>query len=173
MLLSSGLRTAPCGAPVARGPFLQSVQDVRLQERFDQRQHGAVGDLFLQARHQTVVRDRVEVALQVGVHHVDVARLEQLIDPTQGVFAAASRTKPVAVFREVALEDRLDHVHHRRLHHAIAHRGNAQRSRLVRARLGDVNASNRLRLIRAVPQLIREFPERFRKPLARIDRTVT
>ena len=38
----------------------------------------AVGDLLLQAGHQAVVRDRVEVALQVGVHHVDISGLQEL-----------------------------------------------------------------------------------------------
>ena len=113
------------------------------------------------------MRNRVEVAFQVGVHDVRVACLEQLIDPTQGVFAAASGPESVAVFREVALEDRLDHVHDRRLDDAVTHRGNAQRSRFVRARLGDVNATNRLRLVRARLDSIRQFPDRVREVVAR------
>ena len=100
MLLKSGLRTAPW-AHRRRGPFRQTVPDVRLQEGFNQRQHGAVGDLFLQEGHQAVVGNRVKVAFQVGVHDVDVTGLEKLIDPSQGVFAAAPRPEPVAVLREV------------------------------------------------------------------------
>src|SRR5512135_2697749 len=63
----------PLGRACRGVPSLQAVQDVRLQERFDQRQHRAVGDLPSQAPHQAVVRDRVEVAFQVGVNHVNIS----------------------------------------------------------------------------------------------------
>ncbi len=162
MLLSSGLSTAPCGAPLSGVHSDASVQDARLQKRFDQRQHAAVGDLFLQARQQTIVRNRVEIAFQIGVHDMHVAGLQQLIDSPQRVFATSSRAKSVAVFCEVTLEDRFDDVHNRRLHDPISHRRNAQRSRLRGARLGNVNASNRLRAVRVRLQRVRQLPEYFR-----------
>src|SRR5437016_5093908 len=68
------LRRASLGGP--RG---QTIKNARFQEGFDQRQHAAIGDSFFQASHQAVVRNRVEVAFQVGVHDVDVSRLQQLI----------------------------------------------------------------------------------------------
>jgi hypothetical protein len=99
--------------------------------------------------------------------------LDQFIHPPQRVLAAASRAEPAAVLREVPLEDRLDHVHDRRLHHAIPHRGDAQRSRLGRARLGDVHASDGLGNIRADLQRVRQLPGFFRElPLELSDRHV-
>ena len=55
--------------------------------------------------------------------------------PAAGVFAAATGAKPVALLREVALEDRLDHVDNRRLNHAVADGGYPQRTRLNRFRV--------------------------------------
>jgi site-specific DNA recombinase len=141
-----------------RRPLRAVFQDFRLQKRGDQLQHGAVGDLLLQSGHQAVVRNRVEVAFQVGVHDVNVAGLKQLFDPAQGVLASASRSESVAVFREVTLEDRLDDVHDRRLNHPIPHRGNAQGAGFGRSGLGDLDTSHGLRSIRAAAQHIGEFP---------------
>src|SRR5262245_39515954 len=89
-----------------------------------------------------------------------MSRLQQLIDPAQGVFAAATGAKPVALLREVALEDRLDHVDNRRLNHPVADCGDPQGPRLVGSWFWNVNTSDWLRLIRAVSQLIRDLPER-------------
>ena len=63
------------------------------------------------------------------------------------------------MLREVALEDRFDHVHHRRLNHPVPHRGDAQRPGLRRSRLGDVHASNGLGLVRSAAELVRQFPD--------------
>ena len=41
MLLSSGLSTAPCGAPAIGVPLLQAFQDLGLEECLDQLQHPA------------------------------------------------------------------------------------------------------------------------------------
>src|ERR1700719_2338536 len=79
------LRRAGLGSPGG-----QTVQDAGFQERFEQRQQAAVGNPFSQASHQTVVRDRVEVTLEVGVYDVDVSGLEQSIHPSQRIFTTAS-----------------------------------------------------------------------------------
>ena len=91
-------------------PFLQAVQNAGLQKGLDQPEHPPVRDAFPQPGHQPVVRDRVEVALQVGIHHVHVTLLQQVIHPPQCVFAAPSGPKAVAVLGEFLLEDRFDDV---------------------------------------------------------------
>ena len=94
MLLSSGLITAPCGVPCSGVHSWASFQHALLQERLDQRQHSAIRHLPGHQGQQPVLRDRVEVALQVGIDHMDVARLEQLVHPPQRVFAAPPGRKP-------------------------------------------------------------------------------
>ena len=70
----------------------------------------------------------------------------------------------VTVLRKIALENRLDHVHHRRLNHPVPHRGDAQRPGLRRSRFGDVRASYGLGLVRSAAELVRQFPEALRQP---------
>ncbi len=151
-----------------RRPLRRPFHDTRFQKAFDQPQHGAVGNLGFQSLHQSVVRDRVKIPFQVGIHYVDRAVLEELIHPPQGILAATSRPESVALLREVAFEDRLDDVDDRRLDHPVAHRGNAQGSRFGRARLGNRYPSNRLRSEPARFQGIREFPERVRESLLEV-----
>ena len=50
------------------------------------------------------MRDRVEVAFQIGVDDVRVTRFEQLVHSTQRVLASPAGAKAVAVFREFALQ---------------------------------------------------------------------
>jgi hypothetical protein len=89
-------------------PSLHVLHDVLPQEAFYQRQNASVADLFRYPRHQPVVRDRVEVALQVGVHHMGVTFLQQPVDLPQRVLAAAFRTEAVAAFPELRLKDRFN-----------------------------------------------------------------
>ena len=56
------------------------MQDVLLQEAADQFQHCAITDTFFHALHQTIMGNRVEVALQVGIYHKGISLLEQSID---------------------------------------------------------------------------------------------
>ena len=74
MLLSSGLMTAPWGEPRFWRPDLEVFHDALAPRTPEQLQHSAVGRLSRSTTlHELVVGDRVEVALQVGVHHVCVA----------------------------------------------------------------------------------------------------
>ena len=97
---------APLRRPLLGRPLLQAVQDALLEERLDQAQHAPVRHLLAHQGHQAVMRDRVEVAFQIGIDDVRVARLEQLVHSTQRVFTSPSGAKAVAVLREVVLEDR-------------------------------------------------------------------
>jgi len=66
----------------------------------------AIADPRPQPLHQLVVRDRVEVALQIGIHDIGVSGFKQFLHATQPVFAPPSGAKAVAVFGEFPLEDR-------------------------------------------------------------------
>src|SRR5437868_7849606 len=96
--------------------------------------------------------DRVEVALQIGVDNPCVAFLEQLFHSAECVFAAPSRTKAVALLREISLEDRLQHELCRRLNHPVAYRRDSQGSRLLRPRFGNVVTPDLLGTIIPTPQ---------------------
>jgi len=85
---------------------LHPLNDVRFQKEFDQRQRAAVGDLLLQAIHQSLVRNGVEIALQIGIHDVDVTGLNELVDSPQGIVAASPGTKSVAALGEAAASGR-------------------------------------------------------------------
>jgi site-specific DNA recombinase len=63
-----------------RGPSLHCLHDVLTQEALDQVEDASVADLARHLRQKPVVGDRVEVALQVGVHHMGVAFLQQPVD---------------------------------------------------------------------------------------------
>jgi len=80
MLLSSGLHTAPCGVPCS-GVHSSNPSSTRR----DQLQNATVRHLLPDPGEKTVFGNCVEVALQIGVDDVDVARIEQFIDPPQRV----------------------------------------------------------------------------------------
>ena len=65
---------------------------------------------------------RIQIAFEVRVNHPVVSCFQQGIDASQGVLAAPIRSEPVALGREIPLEDRLQHGAERRLHHPVAHR---------------------------------------------------
>ena len=85
-----------------RAPSLHLLHDVLLEVAFDQRQNASVADLLRHSRQQPVVRDGVEIALQVGVHHMGVALLQQPVDFPQRILATTSRTEAVAARPELA-----------------------------------------------------------------------
>jgi site-specific DNA recombinase len=83
------LRTTLFGSPLA-----QAIHHTLFEKRLDQCQHPAVADFLGDALHQTVVRNRVEVAFQIGVDDIHVAGLQQSIDAPQRVLARAPGRKP-------------------------------------------------------------------------------
>ena len=105
------------------------------------------------------MRDCVEVALQVGVDDVGVARFEQFIDSSQCVFASPVGAKAVTVFGEFVLEDWFYHHSHCRLNHPVSDRRDAQRPLLLRPRFGDVVSADCLRAVSPVPQVFAESPQ--------------
>jgi hypothetical protein len=103
------------------------------------------------------VRDRVEVAFQVGVHHVGIALRQQALDSRQGLLTTAAGPEAKTLARKIAFENRLQHHPQRGLHHPVADRRDAQRSLLRGARLRDHHPSHRLRHVAVLAQLLREF----------------
>ena len=82
------------------------------------------------------MRDRVEVALQVGVDDVRVAALSNSSTRRSASLHPRAGAKAVAVLGEVALEDRFQHHPQRRLDHPVANRRNPQRPLLLLPGLG-------------------------------------
>src|SRR5271166_2541234 len=152
------LRRAPC-----RRPRLQTLQDVGLQPAPDQIEHAAIADLRLDPRHQTIVRNGIDIAGEVGVHHIGVAVLDQPIDLPQRVVAAASRTEAIAPVVEPRLENRFDREPDGLLDDAVLDRRNAQRPRPAIA-LRDVDPLDSLRSIRTLPQRARQLGQIFLRP---------
>src|SRR5712691_2480856 len=140
-----------------RRPVPQPFHHFLLQHRLYQFQHSAVCHFLRHLPLQLLLRNRVEVALHISINDHGVPCLEQVGHPSQRVFAASFRTKPVAVFSEVSFEDRLHHITQRRLHHSVTHRRAPQRSLFFAARLGYPMAPHCLRTIAAVRQLLRHL----------------
>jgi hypothetical protein len=112
--------------------------------------------LILHHCHQPIVRDGVEVAFQVGVHHVGVASLQQPIDFPQRILAAPPRPEAEAAGPELDFKDWLDDHLNRRLNDPVLHRRYPQRPGLI-VRFGDLHTFDRLRPIAAIRQAGLEF----------------
>ncbi len=139
----------------------------------DQGQDAPVADRVRHPADQPVVRDRVEIALQVGIHHEAVACLQKPIDLPQRRLAAASRTEAVAARPELRFKDWFNGQFERRLHHPVPgfrsgqalDRRDAQRAGLA-VPLGYLDPFHRSRPIAAVLQLLvklRQIPLRLRR----------
>ena len=157
MLLSSGLSALRC-ASFGR-PFPVAVEDSLFKETLDQRQDTAVLHLLADQGHQAVLRDRVEIAFQVGIDNEDVSALEQFLHPPQRVLAAPVGAKAVAVRRKVPFEDRFHHHAQRRLYHPVAYRWYPQGTHLPTSRFGNVVPSDLLRPVASPPQLLAQAPQ--------------
>src|SRR5437867_3883167 len=132
------------GATFRRLPALQFFQHAGFQTLFQQRQDAAVHDSLLDQRHQPIMRNGIEVALEVGIHTPDLTLVQELLHAIHCLPTAPAGPKPVAVLGEIALKDRFEYVPHSRLDGPVAHRGNSQRSLLVRPRFLYPDATRRL-----------------------------
>jgi hypothetical protein len=83
-LASSGLITPPCGraagTSLAPGqaplPVVIALLDRRFEPQLDQLQHLSIDDPPCHRPHQVLMRNRVEILRQIGVHHIGVAAAE-------------------------------------------------------------------------------------------------
>src|SRR5438105_5605022 len=76
------------------------------------------------------MRNRVEVAPQVGIHHKGVALSKQSVHFAKRVFAAKTRAKTITHLQELPLKDGLQHKLKRRLYDAVFNYRYSQRTHL-------------------------------------------
>lgn len=141
-----------------RRPAFHLLYDILCQPSVKQSQHPSVTDVFGYPFQQGGVRDAVEVALQVGVHHVGGAGLQIVSHFAQGILAAAFGPEAVAARLEGSFEDRFDDHFHGHLHDPILDGGYPQGPGLARC-LGNLDPTNRLWLVGAGFQCMAEFSQ--------------
>ena len=122
------------------------------QKSLHQGQHPPVADPLPDPLHELGPRNRVEVALPVGFHHMPMSRSEQQVHLPQRVFAAASGPEPIAVVRKPLLKDRFHHMSQRRFHRPVPYGRDAQGSPVPAARLRNVDPPDCLRPVAALSQ---------------------
>ena len=76
--------------PVLGLDLAHLVHDSLLEEAFDQLEHSAIGNVLTHQAHQALMRDAVEIALDVHIHHVSQAAFQQLVHAAECVFATTS-----------------------------------------------------------------------------------
>src|SRR5215831_1556112 len=98
-----------------------------------------IADATSQRLHQFAVRDAVEVAAQVCVHHFRMPRVHQGMDRFDGIQCTAVRSVRVLLRLQIDLENWFENQHCRHLHHAVTDRWDSQRP-LLPVRLRYPNA---------------------------------
>ena|GEM_PF-5706647 len=143
-----------------------------LQKLLHQFDHRVIGNVLPQFRHQAIPQDGVEVGFQSHIDRVFEASSEQSVHTSQCVFVSPIGAKAEAVFGTVCIlhvfdmppfQNWFQHMAKGVLHDAISDRrsliklNKGQRSSLVRTRLRNVDALDRLRDVNPVPQLLLEL----------------
>lgn len=103
-----------------------AIHDPSVQVRTDQPGHPCVIDAFLESVDQDVVIDPIKELGQVHVHHHALARLDVRPCGLDRIVRAPARSKPVAVFAEGGVDQRLQHLQQCLLDQSIYDRRNAQ-----------------------------------------------
>ena len=164
---NSGEIGAPWGTPrfpsfarvVRRFPPRPSSSSSRRdQPLLDQRQHLPVADPPGHRAHQLRMRNRIEVAGQVRVHHLMMPPAHQPLHFPHRLLRVALRTVGILLRGQVRLEDRIQHQHRRRLHHPVAYRRNPQRT-LLPIPLRYPHPPHRRGTVGLLPQLPRQLPK--------------
>ena len=162
---TSPLRNPLLGSGRVRSSPLVGLDDGTLQPHADQPQHRAVGDPSFQTLEQRVMRNRIEVRLQIRVVDLLEPGGDGLADHVDRLMGIPARTEPEGTVQEVRLEDRLEHQQHRRLDDPVRDRRDTQRS-LPAVRLGDIHALHRLRPVALGAQLFAKRVEEDRRTRA-------
>ncbi len=84
-----------------------SFHHALFEQPLDEPQNPPVGDVLAHQRHEPVMGNRIEVALDVHFHDVLPPCLEQFFHTPQRVFTTASGAEAVAVFGEAVFENGL------------------------------------------------------------------
>src|SRR2546426_197349 len=143
--------------PCFRRPALGRLHDLLGQIRLQQLYHSAVRYFLPHPLQQLVVRNGIEVALQVRIHDPGVSRSQQVIHPSQGLLTPPVRSETVALFSEAPLKDRFQHVSQRGLPHSVPPRRNPQGPFLATPQLGNPDPPHRLGPVATVLQRLREL----------------
>src|SRR5882724_1227519 len=155
----------PLGRSRRRLPARHTRHDLLLEKAVDQLQDAPVADRLAYPCHKPVVRDRIEVALQIGIHDMSEAFLQQPIHFPQRVFAASPRPEAVAPRSELNFKDRLDGHLQSRLHDTVLDGRYPERTGLPLA-FGNLDPFDRARPVAAVLQILvklRQIPIRDRR----------
>ncbi|GDM67834.1 hypothetical protein BvCmsKSP083_03031 [Escherichia coli] len=112
------------------------------QPHFDQFHNRPINDLGPYRQQQLVVRDRIEIRLQIRINNPVTLEVQPLVDFAQGLLGALARPEAIRKILEARLEYWLDDEFHCCLHYTICNDRNAQRS-LRSVGLGDVHPSDR------------------------------
>ena len=102
------------------------------------------------------MRDAVEVAFQIGVHHITVATLDEKVHLAQGILARPPRPEAITRRMEHNLEHRLDDELDRHLHDPVLDRRDAQRPRCTVA-LRDFHPPDRQRPVLSCLEAFRKL----------------
>ncbi len=121
---AAGALLAAAHAP---SPLRVRFLDRCLEPHLDEAQDMAVDDPCRDRTKQFVVRDRVEILRQVGVHHVGEPLAQQSVHRLDRIDAAAARSIAIGSRFEVRLEDRLQYQLGCGLHHPVPDRGDDDR----------------------------------------------
>src|SRR6266478_4794016 len=117
--------------PLFGAPTRHRLHHILRQVRSQHLRHPSIRHFLLHSRHQPLVRDRVEVALQVRVYYPVIPCFQQSIHSPKRLFASSLRSKAVTLFGEVPLKDRLQYVSQRGLRYPVPHRRDSQRPLLA------------------------------------------
>src|SRR5262249_49736255 len=109
----------PLRCAAARPPFLHLLDDVLMQIGLDQLKHPAIAHTLLYALHKPPMRNRVEVAPQVGIHHKGVALSNQSVPSAKPLFAPKTGTKPITHLKNPPQKDGPNHKLKPRLYDAV------------------------------------------------------
>ena len=96
-----------------------SIDDGALQPHADQLQDSAVSNPSLQTLDQSIMRDGIEVRLQISVIHLRKTGRQVLADRVDRFMRISSRTKPIRAVQKVRFKDRFDHQHYCRLNKPV------------------------------------------------------
>src|SRR5262245_36023116 len=157
------LRCAPNGRPA-----FHLLDDVLTEKRLYQGKYPAIAHLLLYVLHKPRVRNCVEVAPQIGIHHKGVAFSEQPLHFSKRVFAAPTRAKTITHLQEHPLKNGLQHQLERRLYDAVFDYRYPQGSKLS-SPLGNLHPPHRHRsvasLLKRYAELLKIHLRSRRKPL--------
>ena len=135
------------GRPCFGRPPGQPLHDVLIEKSFDQLKQAAVGNMPANLLYQFLMGNAVEVGLQIGIHHMGIAGLQEPIHFPQGILASSVWPETVTVRFELRLEYRLYNQPYRRLDYPIPHSGYPQGPLLFTAKLVYIDPLDRSRSV--------------------------